>query len=151
MLQLKLYWSKTHEIKSKYKFNLYFTFEIINIHNRSCRKLFFLPFLNPLFHYSNLLKVFNWPYTSQKTVCSHRISIVCSRRFSFKIKDQIILSELEGILKNNLSFFKLDSKALLVYHCAITSTKWWNMKVTLTLILLGDISIEITGRGLLYS
>ena len=130
MLQLKLYWSKTHEIKSKYKFNIYSTFEIINIHNRSCRKLFFFPFLNPLFHYSNLLKVFNWPYTSQKTVCS--------RRFSFKIKDQIILSELEGILKNNLSFFKLDSKALLVYHCAITSTKWWNMKVTLTLILLGD-------------
>ena len=67
-----MYWSKTHEIKSKYKFNLYFTFEIINIHNRSCRKLFFLPLLNPLFHYSNLQKVFNWPCTSQKTLCSHQ-------------------------------------------------------------------------------
>ena len=70
----KLYWSKTHEIKSKYKFNLYFTFKIINIHNRSCRKLFFLPLLNPLFHYSNLLKVFYWPCTSQKAVCSHQNS-----------------------------------------------------------------------------
>ena len=34
------------------KSTLYFTFKIINIHNRSCRK-FFLPLLNPLFHYSN--------------------------------------------------------------------------------------------------
>ena len=69
-----MYWSQTHEIKSKYKFNLYFTFKIINIHNRSCRKLFFLPLLNPLFHYSNLLKVFYWPCTSQKTVCWHQNS-----------------------------------------------------------------------------
>ena len=30
----------THEIKSKYN-NFYFTFEIINIDNRSCRKLSF--------------------------------------------------------------------------------------------------------------
>ena len=57
--------------KSKYKFNLYFTFKIIHIHNRSCRKLFFLPLLNWHFHYSNL-QVFNWPITSQKTVCSHQ-------------------------------------------------------------------------------
>ena len=51
-------------------------------------------------------------------------------RFSFKIKDWIILFELEGILKDNLRLFKLDSKTLLVYHCTITSTKWRNMKVT---------------------
>ena len=72
-------------------------------------------------------------------------------RFSFKIKDRIILFELEGILKNNLSLFKLDSKTLLVHHCTITSTKWQNMKVTPTLILLEDISIKIIRRGLLYS
>ena len=34
--------------------------------------VFFLPLLNPLFHYCNLQKVFNWPCTSQKTVCSHQ-------------------------------------------------------------------------------
>ena len=77
-----MYWSKTHEIKSKYKFNLYFTFEIINIHNRSCRKLFFLPLLNPLFHYSNLPKVFNWPCTSQKTVCSNQNSFFLQNKGS---------------------------------------------------------------------
>ena len=38
--------------------------------------------------------------------------------FSFKIKDQIILFELAGILKNNLRLFKLDSKTLLVCHSA---------------------------------
>ena len=59
-----VYCLKTHETKNKYKFNLYFTFEI--------SKLFFLPLLNPLFHYCNLQKVFNWPCTSQKTVCSHQ-------------------------------------------------------------------------------
>ena len=69
-----MYWSKAHEIKSKFKFNSYFTFKTINIHNISCRKLFFLLLLNPLFHYNNLLKVFNWPCTSQKTVCSHQNS-----------------------------------------------------------------------------
>ena len=63
---------KNSEIKSNYKFNLCFTFEIINPQNRSCRKLFLLLLLNPLFHYSNLPKVFNWPCTSQKTVCSHQ-------------------------------------------------------------------------------
>ena len=35
--------------------------------------------------------------------------------FSFKIKDQIFLFELEGILKNHLRLFK----TLLVYHSAI--------------------------------
>ena len=43
--------------------------------------------------------------------------------FSFKIKHRIILFELEGILKNNLRLFKLDSKTLLVYDSAIISTK----------------------------
>ena len=141
-----MYWSKTHEIKSKYKFNLYFTFEIINIHNRSCRKLFFLPLLNPLFHYSNLLKVFKWHCTSQKTVYA-----LTKIYFSFKIKGQMLF-ELEGILsKNNLKLFKLDSKTLLVYHYVIMSIKWRNMKVTRTLILLEDISIKTIGKGLLYS
>ena len=37
-------------------------------HVKSC----FLPLLNPLFHYSNLQKVLNWPCTSQKTVCLHQ-------------------------------------------------------------------------------
>ena len=140
-----MYWSKTHKIKSKYKFNLYSTFTIINIDNISCRKLFFfLPFLNPLLHYSDLLKVFNWPCTSQKTV---RVK----NCFSFKIKDWIILFELAAILKNKLRFLKLDSKTLLVCHCAITSTKWRNMKATPTLILLEDISIKIILTGLLQS
>ena len=45
-------------------------------------------------------------------------------RFSFKIKDRIILFELVGILKNNLSLFKLDSKTLLVYHNVNQMTKY---------------------------
>ena len=139
-----MYWSKTHEIKSKYKFNLYFAFEIINIHNRSRRKLFFLSLINPLFHYWNL-QDFNWPCTRQK-------QYVCTKTcFLFKIKDLIILFELEGILKNNLRLFKLDSKTLLVYDSAIISTKWRNMKAIPTLILSEDILIKIIGRGLLYS
>ena len=44
-----------------------------NFHNRSCRKLFFLRLPNPLFHYGNLLKVFNWSCTNHKTVCSYQI------------------------------------------------------------------------------
>ena len=139
-----MYWSKTHKIKSKYKFNLYFTFEVINIHHRSCRELVFFHLPNPLFHYSNLPKVFNWPCTSQKTVCSHQNSFFLPNKESNNI-------ELECILKNNLRLLKLDSKALLVYHCAIMSTKWRNMKVTPTLIFLEDLSIKIIGRGLLYS
>ena len=77
-----------------------------------------------------------------------RKQYVCTKTcFSFKIKDQIILFELEGILKNNLRLLK----TLLVCHSAITSTKWQNMKAIPTLILLEDISIKIVGRGLLYS
>ena len=60
--------------------------------------------------------------------------------FSFKIKDRISLSELAGLVKNNLRLFKLDSKTLLVCHSAVTSTKWQNMKATPTLTLLEDIS-----------
>ena len=68
---LKFYWSKTHKIKSKY---LIFTlplklFILIIDHAESC---FFLPILNPFFHYGNLPKVFNCPCTSQKTVCSYQ-------------------------------------------------------------------------------
>ena len=58
---------KTH----KYKFNFYIIFKIINIHNRSWKKLFFLALLNPLFHYCNL-QIFNWPCTIHKTVYSHQ-------------------------------------------------------------------------------
>ena len=140
-----MYWSKTHEIKSKYKFNIYFTFEIINIHNRSWRKLFFLPLLDPLFHYSNLPKVSNWPCTSQKTVCSYQNSFFPQNKGS---NNSVWVGK---HTKNNLRLFRLDSKTLLVYHCAIASNKWRNMKVTPTLILLEDISIKIIGRGLLYS
>ena len=75
-------WSKTHEIQGKCKFNIYFTFKIINIHNRSCRKLVFLPLLNPLFHYRNLLKIFNWSCTNQKTVCLHRNSFFLQNKGS---------------------------------------------------------------------
>ena len=71
--------------------------------------------------------------------------------FSFKIKEEIILFELEGILKSNVRLFNLDSKTLIVYHSAITSSKSKNMKAAPTLIFLEDISIKIIGRGLLYS
>ena len=125
VLWLKLYWSKTHEIKSKFKFIFYFTFEIINIHNRSCKMLFFLPLLDLLFNYSNLLKVLNWSCTSQKIVCSHQNSFFLQNK---GLNNPIWVGR---HTKNNLWLFKLDSKTLLVYHCAITSTKWQNMKFTL--------------------
>ena len=71
--------------------------------------------------------------------------------FSFKIKDETMLFQVEGILKNNLRLFKVDSKTLLMCHNATTSTNWWNMKATPTLILLEDSSVKIIGRGLLQS
>ena len=74
-------------------------------------------FLNPLFHYRKLQKVLTGSAQARKQYARTK---TC---FSFKIKDRIILFELEGILKNNLRLFKLDSKTLLVYHCAITTTK----------------------------
>ena len=77
------------------KSTLYFTFKIINIHNRSCRK-FFLPLLNPLFHYSNFT--------------GFQLALHKPENLFFKIKDWMILFELEGILKNNLRLFKFDSK-----------------------------------------
>ena len=128
-----MYCLKTHETKNKYKFNLYFTFEI--------SKLFFLPLLNPLFHYCNLQKVFNWPCTSQKTVCSHQ------NLFFLQNKGSNNPIWVGSILKNNLRLFK----TLHVCHSVITSTKWRNMKAIPTLILLEDILIKIVGRGLLYS
>ena len=74
----------------KYKVNTNLMFSlpskllILIINAESC---FFLPLLNPFFHRDNL---------------------PC---FSFKIKDQMILSELVYMLKNNLSLIELDSKA----------------------------------------
>ena len=91
------------------KSTLYFTFKIINIHNRSCRK-FFLPLLNPLFSLQQLYRFSTGPAQARKTVCSHQ-------NLFFKIKDWMILFELEGILKNNLRLFKFDSKRH--YLCTI--------------------------------
>ena len=122
VLWLKLHWSKTHEIKSKFKFNLYFNFEIINIHNRLCKKFFL-----SLTHF--FITATYWRFSTGPEQARKQYALT-KTRFSFKIKDWIILFELEGILKNNLRLFKLDSKTLLVYHCTITSTKWRNMKVT---------------------
>ena len=95
VLWLKLYWSKTHEIKGKFKFNLYLTFKVINIHNRSCRELFFAPILNSPFHCKTYWRISNSPAQARKQYARNKT------RFSFKIKDWIILFELEGILKNN--------------------------------------------------
>ena len=143
-----MYWSKTHGVKSKYKCNLYFTFEFINIHNRSCRKFFFFLSLTRLFITTTYGRFSTGPAQAKKQYAHTKIC------FSFKIKNRIILFELEGKLKNNLRLFKLDSKILytsniLVYHNAITSTKWRNMKAIPTLILLEDISIKIIERGFL--
>ena len=137
-----MYWSKTHEIKSKYKFNLYFTFKIINIHNRSCRKLFF--FFLSLTHFfitATYRRFSTGPAQARKQYVRTK---TC---FSFKIKVWIILFKLKGILKSNLSLFK----AWLVYHSAITSAKWRSMKSIPALILLKYISIKIVSIGLLYS
>ena len=140
-----MYWSKTNKIKSKYKFNIYFTFEIINIGNRSCRKLGFFLSLTHFFITATYRRFSTGSTQAQKQYAHTKIC------FSFKVKNRIILFELEVILKNNLRLLKLDSKTLLVYHCAITSIKWLNMKLTRTLIFLEDVSIKIIGRGLLYS
>ena len=118
VLLLKLYWSNTHEIKSKYKFNLYFTFEIINIHNRPCRKLLFLPLLNPFFIIATYRRFSTGTPRARKQYARTKIC------FSVKIKDQIILFELEGILKSNLRLFKLDSKTLLVYNYPSLGKFW---------------------------
>ena len=122
VLQLKLHWSKTHETKSKYKF---FTFKIVNTspsklliliidHAESC---FFLPLLNPLFHHSNLPKIFNWPCTSQKTVCS------CQNLFFLQNKGSNNPIRVGSHTKINSRLFKLDSKTLLQCHSAIMSPK----------------------------
>ena len=78
--------------KKKVNTNLIFTLPSKSLifiidHAEGC---FFLPLLNPLFHYSNLQRVLNWPCTSQKTVWRTK---TC---FSCKINDQIILLELKA-------------------------------------------------------
>ena len=113
---------------------LYFTFKIINIHNRSCRK-FFLPLLNPLFIRATL-QVFNWP------VCSHQ------NLFFFQNKG---LNDPIWVGIHTIVVQAWLKEILLVYHSAIMSTKWRNMKATPTLILLEDISVKIIGRDVLYS
>ena len=99
----------------KYKVNTNLKFSLpskLPISIINAESYFFFPLLKPFFRRSNL---------------------PC---FSFKIKDRIILLELVGMVKNNLSLFELDSKTSLVCHNALTSTKWRNMKTILTLILL---------------
>ena len=71
--------------KSKYKFNFYFTFEIINIHNRSCRKLFSSLSLTHFFITETYRRFSTGPAQARK-------QYACTKTcFSFKIKDQIIL------------------------------------------------------------
>ena len=64
-----------------------------------------------------------YPRFSTGLVQARKQSASAKTCFSFKIKDQIILFKLAGILKNNLRLFKLDSKTLCVCHKAVTSTK----------------------------
>ena len=116
---------KSNEIKVNA--NLFFTLSsklsiLIIDHEESC---FFLPLLNPLLHCCNLLKIFNWPYTSQKQPAQAKTY------FSFQTKHQIIPFKLAGKV-NILTLFKLDSKTLLVCHIAVASTKWKNLKATQT-------------------
>ena len=137
--------SKIHEIKSKYKFNLYFTFEIINIRNRSCRKLFSLPLLNPHFHYSNLPKVFDWPYTSQKTVCSHQNSFFLQNKGS---NNPIWVGRhTKKQFKVVQARFK-DITCVPLCHNVNQMTKYEGY---LNFDPFKDISIKVIGRGLLYS
>ena len=144
MLWLKLYWSKTHGIKSKFKFNLCFTFEIINIHNRSCRKLFFLPLLKPLFHYSNLLKVFNWPCTSQKTVRSYQNSFFLQNK---GLSNPIWVGRhTKKQFKTVQARFK-DITCIPLCHNVNQMTKYEGYP---NFDLLEYISIKIIGRGFLY-
>ena len=105
VLQLKLYWSQTHEIKGKCKFNLYFIFQIINTNNRS-QRLFFLPLLNPRFHRGNLPKIFNQPYASQKTVCSRQ------NLFFLQNKELNNSIRVDRHVKKQFKVFKLESNTL---------------------------------------
>ena len=57
------------------------------------QKFVFLFNLNPIFHHSTLLKIFNRPCTSQKTVLELKLV------FSSKKKNQITLFKLAGMLK----------------------------------------------------
>ena len=114
-------WSKTHEIESKYK--LIFTLPLkllifIIDHAESC---FFFPSLTHFFITATCRRFSTSPAQARKQYAHTKIC------FSFKMKDWIILFELEGILKNNLRLFKLDSKTLLVYNSAMMSTKVWRL------------------------
>lgn len=57
------------------------------------KDIVFLFLLNLLFHPSTLPKIFKWPCSSQKTVCSHQNLLF------FKTKDHMILFELADMLK----------------------------------------------------
>ena len=80
--------------RSKCKFNLCFIVKIINIDNRSCRKLCFSFPLQPTFSLWQLTKDLVLPAQAKKQ------SAHTKTWFSFKTKDQIILFELADMLKN---------------------------------------------------
>ena len=79
--------------------------------------VFFFPSLTQFFIKANYRRFSTGPAQARKQ------STHAETCFSFKIKDQIILFELAGILKNNLRLFKLHSKTLLVCHNVVMSTK----------------------------
>ena len=129
-----MYWSKAHEIKSKYKFKfnliyLIFTLPILPLsliliidNAESC---FLVPLFNPILHYGNLL----YRRFSTSPVQARKQSARAKTCFFFK--DQIKISR-----SNNLRLFKLDSKILTCVPWCWTSTKWWNLETTATFILL---------------
>ena len=65
------------------------------------QKFVFLFNLNPIFHHSTLLKIFNRPCTSQKTVLELKLV------FSSKKKESNNPIQVGRHAKNNLRFFEL--------------------------------------------
>ena len=134
-----MFWSKTHEIKSKYK--LIFTFAsnllIFLIDHAEC--CFF--FLSLTHFFITAICRFWTGSTQARKHCLHQ------KFFFLQNKGSNNPIWVGSILKNNLRLFN----TLQVCHSVIKSTKWRNMKAIPTLILLEDISIKIVGRGLLYS
>ena len=94
------------------------------------QKIVFLPLLNQFFHHGNFPKIFNWHCASQKIVWLRR------SLFFFQYKGSYNLIRVDSHAKNNLRLFKQDSLTLILYHNAVTWTKWRKMKATPTLIFL---------------
>ena len=91
------------------------------------------------------LHIFNWPCTSQKNSMLAPKLIFQNKGLNDPIWVGRHTKKQSKVVQ---VWFK---ETLLVYHSAIMSTKWQNVKATPTLILFEDISIKIIGRGLLYS